>query len=62
MLGATEIGEGCGSKVLFGVSVRRSLAAFETAISADRWQSESSGSFREHKGGKGVGRDNFSRT
>lgn len=39
--GAIEIREDCWRKVQFAVTVRRSLAAFETAISVDWGQSKS---------------------
>lgn len=42
--------EDCWRKVQVDVSISRSLAAFETAISADWWQSKSSGPLRECKG------------
>lgn len=50
-LAAAEIGMDCQREVLCDVLITRLLAGFETAILVDRWQSESSGSFREYKSG-----------
>lgn len=52
IVGATEIGEDCGRKLLPDVSVSRSQAAFEAAVSVDLWQCEPGDPFRKPKSEK----------